>query len=106
MQAIESFSLSKLYPGSKIPALSQITLSVPEGRIFTLLGRNGAGKTTFLRISATQLLPTKGKVNVLGHEIVTEARQIRSKKAVVPQEGSTVGPLTAWDHVFLSLLAR
>jgi ABC-2 type transport system ATP-binding protein len=106
LNAIEAVSLSKIYHRSRTQALSDITLSVGRGEIFTLLGRNGAGKTTFLRIAATQLMPTEGEMSVLGHDVRTEPLEIRSKIAVVPQEGGTIGPLTPWDHVYLSLRAR
>lgn len=106
MNAIEAVSLSKIYPRSKTQALSEISLSVGRGQIFTLLGRNGAGKTTFLRIAATQLMPTNGSITVLGHDVRTEPDQIREEIVVVPQEGGTLGPLTPWDHIYLSLLAR
>ncbi|HZD13446.1 MAG TPA: ABC transporter ATP-binding protein, partial [Candidatus Binatus sp.] len=106
MTAIQSSSLVKVYRRSKTPALNHVTLTVGNGQIFTLLGRNGAGKTTFLRIAATQLLLTDGKVEVFGSDVVTEASRIRERVAVVPQEGNTVGPLTPWDHVYLTLLAR
>ena len=106
MNVIEAESLSKIYHRSRTQALSDITLTIGRGEIFTLLGRNGAGKTTFLRIAATQLMPIKGRISVLGHDVRDEPLQIRSKIAVVPQEGSTIGPLTPWDHVYLTLLAR
>ena len=106
MNVIEAESLSKIYHRSRTQALSDITLTIGRGEIFTLLGRNGAGKTTFLRIAATQLMPSKGRISVLGHDVRDEPLQIRSKIAVVPQEGSTIGPLTPWDHVYLTLLAR
>ncbi|HYU88549.1 MAG TPA: ABC transporter ATP-binding protein [Candidatus Bathyarchaeia archaeon] len=106
MNVIEAESLSKIYHRSRTQALSDITLTIGRGEIFTLLGRNGAGKTTFLRIAATQLMPSKGSISVLGHDVRDEPLQIRSKIAVVPQEGSTIGPLTPWDHVYLTLLAR
>src|SRR5438445_13575523 len=106
MTAIQSSSLVKVYHKSKTPALKQVSLTVNRGEIFTLLGRNGAGKTTFLRIAATQLMPTKGRISVLGHDARDEPLEIRSKIAVVPQEGGTIGPLTPWDHIYLSLLAR
>ena len=106
MNVIEAESLSKIYHRSRTQALSDITLTIGRGEIFTLLGRNGAGKTTFLRIAATQLMLSKGSISVLGHDVRDEPLQIRSKIAVVPQEGSTIGPLTPWDHVYLTLLAR
>jgi len=106
LNVIEAESLSKIYHRSRTQALSDITLTIGRGEIFTLLGRNGAGKTTFLRIAATQLMLSKGSISVLGHDVRDEPLQIRSKIAVVPQEGSTIGPLTPWDHVYLTLLAR
>ena len=106
MSAIEAVSLSKIYRRSRTQALSDVTLTIRRGEIFTLLGRNGAGKTTFLRIAATQLMPTKGRISVLGHDARDEPLEIRNKIAVVPQEGGTVGPLTPWDHIYLTLLAR
>jgi ABC-2 type transport system ATP-binding protein len=106
LSAIEAVSLSKIYRRSKTLALADITLTIRRGEIFTLLGRNGAGKTTFLRIAATQLMPSKGRISVLGHDARDEPLEIRNKIAVVPQEGGTIGPLTPWDHVYLSLLAR
>jgi ABC-2 type transport system ATP-binding protein len=106
LNAIEAVSLSKIYHRSKTLALADITLTIRRGEIFTLLGRNGAGKTTFLRIAATQLMPSKGRISVLGHDVRDEPFEIRNKIAVVPQEGGTIGPLTPWDHIYLSLLAR
>jgi len=106
LSAIEAVSLSKIYHRSKTLALADITLTIRRGEIFTLLGRNGAGKTTFLRIAATQLMPSKGRISVLGHDARDEPLEIRNKIAVVPQEGGTIGPLTPWDHIYLSLLAR
>src|SRR2546427_2676453 len=106
LNSIEAVSLSKIYHRSRTQALSDITLTIGGGEIFTLLGRNGAGKTTVLRIAATQLMPTKGRISVLGHDARDEPLEIRSKIAVVPQEGSTIGPLTPWDHIYLTLLAR
>ena len=106
LSAIEAVSLSKIYRRSRTRALSEITLSTGQGKIFSLLGRNGAGKTTFLRIAATQLMPTAGRMSVLGFNVRDSPLEIRQRIAVVPQEGGTIGPLTPWDHIYLSLLAR
>jgi ABC-2 type transport system ATP-binding protein len=65
MPSIITEELSKSYKGSRVPALSNVSLTVESKTVFTLLGRNGAGKTTFVRICATQLMPTSGKINVL-----------------------------------------
>ncbi len=103
---MESTLLCKTYHGGKDPALDRVTLAVDSGQVFTLLGRNGAGKTTFLRIAATQLSPSSGSISVLGSDVKHFPDRVRRSVACVPQEGNTIGPLTPWDHVYLALLAR
>jgi len=98
--------LTKIYGSRSKPAVDGLSLVVNQGEIFTLLGRNGAGKTTFLRIAATQLLPTKGKIEVLGSDVVADPASIRPRIAVTPQEGKPLRPLTVWDHVYYWLLLR
>ena len=67
--AIQAQHVRKVYPGSPpgTAALDDLSLEIPTGRIYGLIGRNGAGKTTFVRIAATQLAPTSGEVTVLGY---------------------------------------
>ncbi len=103
---IDANSLVKFYRGKAEPALDNFNLSVNEGRIFTLLGRNGAGKTTFLRIASTQLSPTSGSVSVFGMDVIAEARKIRRRVAITPQEGKPLWTLNAYDHVVLALMMR
>ena len=61
---IQTRGLSKRY--RKVTALSEATITVPEGRISALIGPNGAGKTTLLRLLAGLARPTGGEVAVLG----------------------------------------
>lgn len=106
MIALQAANLTKRYRRSRRPALDDLSLGIEGGRIFTLLGRNGAGKTTFLRIASTQLMPTSGSVTVLGLDVIKDAKQIRQRIAVTPQEAETIYPLTARDHIMLSLRMR
>jgi ABC-2 type transport system ATP-binding protein len=86
--AISSQHLSKTYKfkGGSIQALDDVSFDIPAGETYGLIGRNGAGKTTFLRITGTLLMPTRGTAIVLDHDIRTEEREIRKRIAMVPQE--------------------
>ena len=103
---IEAQELTKIYHKSKVPAIDRLNLDITRGEIFTLLGRNGAGKTTFLRIATTQLLQTSGSVRVFGLDVVKDARAIRRRIAITPQEGRPLWSLNSRDHVMLALLMR
>jgi ABC-2 type transport system ATP-binding protein len=104
--AIEAERVTKMYKGSSRSALSEVSLKVESGRVFTLLGRNGAGKTTFVRMCATQLMPTSGSIKVLGYDVVKQAKEVRNLISIVPQEGRPLRALTPWDHVYNWLQIR
>lgn len=106
MLAIEATGVTKIYKGARQAALSDVSLEVDTGKVFTLLGRNGAGKTTFVRMCATQLAPTAGTIRVLGYDVMSEAKQVRNLISIVPQEGRPLRALTSWDHVYNWLRIR
>lgn len=98
---VETRRLRKVYSNG-IEALKGVDIKIKEGEIHTLLGKNGAGKTTFIRIIATQLLPTSGEGYVYGYDIIKEADKIRSRIAVVPQEGKVFNFTTPWNEVLFA----
>jgi ABC-2 type transport system ATP-binding protein len=81
-------------------------MRVPSHGIFALIGRNGAGKTTLVRILATELEPTSGVASINGMDVMKEARRLRERIAIVPQEARTIPWLTAGQTVLSYLLWR
>lgn len=59
----------KLYPGTRIPAVTGVSLSIRRGEFFSLLGPSGSGKTTTLRLIAGFERPTEGKVFIAGKDV-------------------------------------
>src|SRR5262245_25381144 len=88
--AIETERLKRMYfvrgdRGAKttVVALDGVSLSVPRGEVFGLLGVNGAGKTTLLQILATRLRPSAGVARVAGFDVCRYAKWVRAHTAVV-----------------------
>lgn len=79
MYAVETRSLSRLFKtkDGAIAALNKVNLEINYGEILGLLGANGAGKTTFVKILSTLLLPSSGYASVYGFDIIKQAKQVR-----------------------------
>ena len=87
--ALKVDKLTKIYSKKStnpVKALNQLNLEVKEGEIFGLLGPNGAGKTTFLNILAGTVIKDSGTVNVWGHDLDKNPREVRASIGIVPQE--------------------
>jgi ABC-2 type transport system ATP-binding protein len=76
-------------------ALEDVDLDVPAGTVLGLLGHNGAGKTTAIRILTTLALPTTGRVWVAGHDVVAEPARVRERIGVAGQYATVDGLMTA-----------
>jgi ABC-2 type transport system ATP-binding protein len=93
---IETRGLSKRY--RKVAALSDATITVPEGRISALIGPNGAGKTTLLRLLAGLARPTGGEVAVLGSSPRQDPAFL-AEIGFLAQEIPLYRRLSALDHI-------
>jgi len=98
--------LTKIYGHSKNRALDSVSFSLPSRGIFVLIGRNGSGKTTLVRILATELEPTSGSATINGIDVVKEARILREKIAIVPQEARPMPWMSPMQTVQSYLLWR
>jgi len=80
-------------------ALDGISLEVRRGELFCLLGPNGGGKSTLFRILATLSLPDAGNAMIAGHDVVTEAAEVRARLGVVFQSPSLDGKLSILENL-------
>jgi len=85
MSAISFQRVEKTYGGG-VRALDGVTFDVEPGEFFGLLGPNGAGKTTLISILAGLARATRGRVTVMGHDVVDDYAAARRSLGIVPQE--------------------
>ena len=94
---IEVTNLTKKFNG--FTAVDNISFSVAEGEIFAFLGPNGAGKTTTIKILATLLRPTVGRILLNGADPIRDQNAARSSFGIVFQDPSLDDELTALENL-------
>ena len=82
LPAVQTYGLTRTY--GALTALNNLDLTVNQGDLFGFIGSNGAGKTTTLRILATFLVPSGGRADVLGHDVVKDADSVRHVIGYMP----------------------
>ncbi|WP_136715132.1 ABC transporter ATP-binding protein [Halorientalis salina] len=97
MPAIETAELTKRF--GDLEALADLSLSVPEGELFALLGPNGSGKTTTIEILTGQLEPTSGTASVLGHDPVADPLAVRRAVGILPEREDPPSFLTPREYL-------
>ncbi|HET9864693.1 MAG TPA: ABC transporter ATP-binding protein [Steroidobacteraceae bacterium] len=99
---IDITALSKSF--GDFAAVRDLSFSVRRGEVLGLVGPNGAGKTTTLRVMAGIIPPTRGKVGIGGHDIVTDPIEAKRQLAFFPDEPRLFDYLTVRQH--LNFVAR
>ena len=97
MALVEVENLCRSFGETK--ALEGITFSVEEGEIFGLVGPDGAGKTTCLRILGTILQPTSGTASIVGFDVVEQPAKVRAHIGFLSTATALYGRLTAQETV-------
>ena len=95
--AIEATALTKKF--KDLTAVSELNLKIPAGEIFGLVGPDGAGKTTTLRMLSTAMEQTSGEAKVLGFHNLTQEEKIRDRIGYMPQRFSLYGDLTVDENL-------
>jgi ABC-2 type transport system ATP-binding protein len=99
---IETHGLRKSFGGK--PAVDGLDLTAPEGSVLALIGPNGSGKTTTVRMLSTLLPPDAGRAVVAGHDVVAEPQAVRAAIGVTGQFSAVDKLLTGREN--LTLMAR
>ncbi len=99
MQAIKTTELFKRY--KNIIAVDKLNLEIRQGELFSLLGVNGAGKTTAIKMLSCLTKPTNGDAVVGGYSITKESKQVKRMIGVSPQETAVAPNLSVKENLEL-----
>ena len=97
MNAAELISLRKEY--KKLVAVKDVSFEIKDGEVFSLLGMNGAGKTTILKMLSCLTKPTSGDALVYGKSVTKEPDKVKELIGISPQENSFAKKLTVEENL-------
>lgn len=97
MSAITLTGVVKRY--GRTVAVAGLDLEVAQGALLGLIGPNGAGKSSTLEMVATLARPTEGTVDVLGHDVVAEPREVRRQVGFMPDQMGLYDDMTVEDYL-------
>jgi ABC-2 type transport system ATP-binding protein len=95
--AVRTADLSKQF--GDVTAVAGLTLSVQRGEVFGMVGPDGAGKTTTMRILCAVMLPTSGTAEVAGVNVVESPAEAKCRTGYLSQQFSQYGDLTVWENI-------
>ncbi|MCC8365920.1 ABC transporter ATP-binding protein [Xenorhabdus sp. PB61.4] len=93
--------VEKTFPGLEIPAVSQLNAELFGGSVTGLVGPDGAGKTTLIRMLAGLLKPNRGTIEIMGLDPIKDSVEVRSKLGYMPQKFGLYEDLTVQENLNL-----
>ena len=87
--------------GRPLVALDRVSLSVPRGQLTALVGPDGAGKTTLMRMMAGLLAPDEGSLHVLGRDVARNAQEVQDRISYMPQRFGLYEDLSVQENLDL-----
>lgn len=102
MNAVELKALTKKFKNRTV--VHEVSLTVAKGEIFALLGQNGAGKSTVIKMLSCLTAPTSGDALILGHSVVTDAKSVKKMISTAPQETAVAPKLSVRENMELTAL--
>ena len=97
--AVEALNITRSFKDGEVQALGGVSLQVPRGEVFGLLGPNGSGKTTMVRILSTILRPTSGTAIVNGFDVEKQADSVRRSIGLAGQYATVDENLTGYENI-------
>lgn len=97
VNAVEMRNLTKNFGDLK--AVNNLSFSIKEGELFGLLGPNGSGKTTTVKLLTGQLKPTRGNATVLGINVLKNPINVRKLVGIIPEQESPPSFLTSEEYL-------
>lgn len=99
MTAIQTVNLTKKY--QDLVAVDSLNLEIKQGELFSLLGVNGAGKTTAIKMLSGITKPTEGDAFLCGYSVVSEPNKVKALLGVSPQETAIAPNLSVRENLEL-----
>lgn len=97
--AVAAINIVRTFNDGKFRALDGVSLRVPRGEVFGLLGPNGSGKTTMVRILSTVLSMSEGSATVAGFDVRTQPELVRSNIGLAGQFAAVDDNLTGFENL-------
>src|ERR1051325_3613049 len=90
-------NVSKYY--KTFPAVQDVSFEIGRGEVFGFIGPNGAGKTTTIKMLSTLMLPSEGKLNICGFDVVDQPHEVRRVIGYMPDSFGVYDDLLVWEYL-------